>query len=552
MKPQKIKYIVGCIIMLLLAFIQCYKTVHDLHWAFEPDFDRDIGYIRTTLNGHYGIDPNYLGQYMWYNPLLYLSEAAVVKITGMPINIVVARAGMFLNLFGPIFFFIMARKLFDYKVAFAALLSFLFLANGNLPGWGGATYSPWQLADLYVQFIFYLNIFLCYKAFSTQKIRWFIILGIFIGIGFLGHAAPTIIIILILILLQGEKIIGAIKVKDFSSFKTYFLQGFMTVVPFLIFSFPFLYFVLVKYHLHFVNRIILQCAPGVFARARTIELLKLNLTFSLLIAIIGFVNFYRKYDNQLIRKIILYWLYITVFMYVYEAILPAANRMLHVALPDTIPALHYFFYLKAVQSLFFAFGFVYLIEIIIRWIEGYVHKKYSPKVAAVLSSNLFIMFVLLYAVIYYPVYINRADFIVPRQQALIKEKETDKIEVYDFIVKNIPLDKVMLCRHDESLFPVMATGIKMVSVEVYFSNPYISYEQRENDRNDMLSYLSTSAPLSAAGLFANYKVSYVLLPNNDFEKFKTPSFLSGPVIFKNNSFTIVSLTTGSGNNLQGV
>ncbi len=271
------------------------------------------------------------------------------------------------------------------------------------------------------------------------------------------------------------------------------------------------------------------------------ELLKLNLTFSLVIALIGFVNFYRRYNNVLIRKIILYWVYITVFMYVYEAILPAANRILHIALPDTIPALHYFFYLKGVQSVFFAFGFVYLIDHAIHRIQGYISKKYSSKFSETLSSNLFVMFILLYAIIYYPIYSNRADFVVPRQQALIKEKETDKIEVYDFIVKNIRLDKVMLCKHDQSLFPVMATGIKMVSVEVYFSNPYISYEKRENDRNAMLSYLTTSTPVSAEKLFAEYKVSYVLFPNIDFEQYKEPAFLSSRVMFKNKSFTIISL-----------
>jgi hypothetical protein len=535
------KYILTATIMLSLAFVQCYMTVHDLHWAFEPDFDRDIGYIRSTLDGHYGADPNYLDQYMWYNPLLYLSETFVVKMTGLPINIVVARAGAFLNLFGPIAFFLMAIKLFDYKIAIAALLSFLFLASGNLPGWGGATYSPWQLADCYGQFIFYLNIFFCYKAFSTQKMSWFIVLGVFVGISFLGHAAPTIIIILILILLQGQKILMAIKEKNLPAAKTYFLQGIFTVIPFLIFSFPFLYFVLVKYHLHFVNRTILQCAPGIFSRKNTLELLRINVTFSLLIAIVGFVWFYKKFQNHPIRKIILYWLYITVFMYLYEAVLPTANLILHIALPDTIPALHYFFYLKGVQSVFFGFGFIFLITPVIRWIQEFIQKRYTSKFSIVLSSNLLVVFILLYTLIYYPIYSKRQDFVVPRQQALAKEKEKDKIEVYYFISEKIPLDSVLLCKHDQSLFPVMATGIKMVSVEVYFSNPYISYDKRESDRNDMISYLTTGLPASAEKLFSEYKVSYVLLPNKDFEYYKAPAFLTSHVIFKNNSFTLLSV-----------
>src|ERR1700761_1136693 len=127
-KKDNTKYLVACILMVLAAFVQCYRTVHDLHWGSEPDFDRDIAYIRTTLNGHFGLDANYASQYMWYNPLLFLSETLIVKLTGLPINIVVARAGAFLNILGPVFFFLMVAKLFDYKAALAALLSFLFLA----------------------------------------------------------------------------------------------------------------------------------------------------------------------------------------------------------------------------------------------------------------------------------------------------------------------------------------------------------------------------------------------------------------------------------------
>lgn len=538
---ENVKYISAGIFLLILAFIQCYRTVHDLHWAFEPDFDRDIGYIRSTLDGHFGSDPNIAGEYMWYNPLLYMSETAIVYVTGLPVNIVVARAGAFLNLLGPVFFFFMMIRLFDYKVALAALLSFLFLATGNLPGWGGATYSPWPLADSYVQFLFYLNIFFCYKALSTQKMYWFMVLGAFLGISFLGHSAPTIIIILLLISLQGQKVIYAVSKKQFTAIGTYFLQGALTIIPFLILSFPFLYFVLIKYHLHFINRIILQCAPGIFARHNTLELLKLNITFSMVVAIIGFVWFYRKYRQPIIRSIVFNLLLITLVMYMYEAALPTANRILHIALPDTIPAFHYFFYFKALQSIFFGVGFLALFGPVIQWVSDFIARKFNVKNSLFSFNNLVVLFILVFAVGYYPIYSNRKDFIEPRQQALAKEKQTDNIEVYNYISKNIPLDKVMLCGHDQSLFPVMATGIKMVSVEIYFSNPYISYERRENDRNDMLSFLTTAKPLSAERLFTDYRVSYILLTNQSYANYKSPPFLTSNVLFTNSSFTLLGL-----------
>jgi hypothetical protein len=544
LKKENIKYTIACIIMLLLAFLQCYKAVHDLHWAYEPDFDRDIGYIRNILDGHFGQDPNIDGQYLWYNPLMYMTETGLVKLTGLPINIVVARAGMFLNLLSPIAFFIMLVKLFDYKIALAGLLSFVFLANGNLPGWGGATYSPWLLADCFVQFIFYINLYLCYKAYQKQQLIWFAVLGTGIGIGFLGHAAPTIIMILILVLLQGQKMIQAIKERDFAGLGTYFLQGVATLVPFLVFSFPFLYYIVGKYQMHFINRVILECAPGIFARKATLELIKVNLSISLIIAIVGFVWFYKNYQEKLIRKIILNWLYITLVLYAYSSVVPTADKMLHINLPDTIPAVHYFFYFKAVQSVFFGFGLIFLFK----WAVDAASKlnkakKEQPYLKH--PDNLLIAFILLCTVAYYPIYSKRQDFTEPRQQALNKEKRKDDLDIYYFISKNLPLEQVILCPYGQSLFPVMATGMKMVSIEVYFSNPYISFDEREKDRETMLAYLSDPSREPAATaekLFAQYKVSYILLTNPEYETYKNPPFASSKIVFKNNKYTLLSLS----------
>jgi len=530
------KYLAACLVMLIVAFIQCYRTVHDLHWASEPDFDRDIAYIRGMLTGHYGQDPNMAGQYMWYNPLLFVCETVIVKITGLPINIVVARAGAFLNIINPIVFFIVVVKLFDYKVALASLLCFLFLVSGNLPCWGASTYSPWLISDTFVQFIFYINIYLVYKAFSTQKMLWFMILGAGVGISFLGHSAPTLIIIFMLVLMQGQKVIIAIKEKKYAMITTYFLQGLVTVIPFVIFAFPFLYYVYGKYQLHFINRIILQCAPGVFARKETFNLLKLNVTFSMIVSIIGLVWFYRKFENPLIRKIVWCWLFITLVMYIYESAVPTADKILHINLPDTIPAFHYFFYFKALQSIFFAFGFLYLFEVLVNRIQRFTKKTFAPR----LQENLLLLSILLCMLIYFPIYSNRYDFSVLRQQSIEKGNEKDKIDVYNFITKNVPADHVLLCEHDLSLFPVMPTAIKMVSVETYFSNPYVSYDQRESDRNAMLSYLTTAQPDSAQKLFSEYKVNDVLLTNADFVKYKQPAFASSTVIFKNGGYTILS------------
>jgi len=532
------KYLLAFFLMLIAAFIQCYKTVHDLHWANEPDFDRDIAYIRATLNGHYGQDPNMTGQYMWYNPMLFLLETLVVKLTGLPVNVVVARAGVFINILSPVAFFFMVVKLFDYKVALPALLCFFFLVNGNLPCWGGATYSPWLLSDTFSQFTFYITIFFCYKAFTEQKLFWFIIFGASLGLTFLGHSAPVFIIILIMISIQGQKVIRALIAKDYASAGTCFLQGAAAVLPFIIVASPFLYYVYGKYHFHFINHEILECAPGIFARRYTLQLLKSNVTFSLLISIIGMIWFYKKFNNQLLRKIVWNWFFICLVMYVYESAVPTVDHTLHITLPDTIPAFHYFFYLKALQSIFFGFGFIFLLT----WITGRIKSLKKGNLKLNLSDNLVIICVLLYALLYSPMYVNRYDFVELRAQAIEKEKQTDKIGVYNFISKNIPLDHVLLCEHGLSLFPAMPTAIKMVSIETYFSNPYVSYDDRENDRDTMLVRLMSAKPATDPKLFTKYNVSDVLLADSDFVRYKQPAFATSKVIYKNSAYAILSFT----------
>ena len=102
---------------------------------FDVDFDRDIGLARGTMNGHYGQDPNYKGEFLWYNSMLFTVEAAISKWTSIPINMVVVRAGAYLNLLGPICFFLMAAYFFGLEIALGSLFAFLFvpaaLANGG-------------------------------------------------------------------------------------------------------------------------------------------------------------------------------------------------------------------------------------------------------------------------------------------------------------------------------------------------------------------------------------------------------------------------------------
>jgi hypothetical protein len=542
-KDKPVASICAFLLMLTLAFIQCYRTTHNLHWSNDGDFYRDMAFIQGTLEGHFGQDPNMAGAYLWYNPLVFLIEALIVRISGSPINDVVLQAGTYLNVLGPLAFFVMVSRIFNYKIALASSLSYLFLATGDIPGCAAATYSPWLYPGCFSQFLFYVNILLCYLAFSSNKYIWFIITGFAIGINFLGHSAPVVLIVLIMIWIQGTRVTRAAKTKDYSQIRIYLLQGLATFVPFVIASMPLLYYIVGKYHLHFLNRYPFELVDTIFIWHNFSEMLRENLSISFAIALIGFVWFYRNVRESLVRSIFLGWFFLSILMFIYSTVVASVDRHFDIHLPGTVPSFHYFHYLKALQSIFFGFGLVYLFQLFITWASQMLAKRTKWTLPASYSSWAFICLVLLYALIYFPKYEKRYDFGYPLEHLVVlSDINKDKIDAYHYIVQHISSDKVILCEQgDPSIFPVMPAGRKMVSVGISYSNPYHDFTSREADRNNMISFLETGQPLAARQLFNVYQVSIVVLSHDAITHYKIRPATVGQVIFSNSEFTIYSI-----------
>lgn len=537
-EKNKIGVITTLVVLLSLAFVQCYKTAHDLSWTVEEDFDRDQSFVQGTLDGNFGKDPSYRNQYLWYNPLVFLIETVAVKITGLPVNIILSRGGIYLNLFAPLAFAFMTLYFFGSKKMLAALAAFLFFTTGNLWGWSSATYSPWLYPVSFMQFIFYLNLVWCYKAFSTQKLFWFFILGVSLGISFLGHTAPTMLIILIMIFIQGERMLITYKEKKYALLKKYFLQGLLTFVLFILTSFPFLLFVIGKYKLHMVNRITFEFTNHFFNWFNFHYLFIENLSITALIALIGFITFYKNFKNVLIRKIIFGWFFISILLFFYATAVPIMRLKYDICLPGFVPSFHFFFYLKAIEAVFFAFGFVTIFEKSFDLIFKLLNKNYSAKSLENISSKSFFVFIIAIVLCYYPVYAKRLDFTTQRKIAVAKANETDKVEVYTWIVKNISPDKVILCNQNLSLFPVLATGRKMVSTNPTFSNPYIDFKERETDRMNMLSYLKSGYPDSSKFLFNKYDVTVLLINNDSIPYYNNLKNQFESIIFQNKTYSL--------------
>ena len=136
------------------------------------------------------------------------------------------------------------------------------------------------ISILFCQFVFFIDMFLCYKVFSSQKYSWFIWLGAAIGLSFLAHAAPVILIILIMASIQGRKIFASIIAKSYGLIKKYFFQATFCAIFFILAAFPLLYYIVGTYHLHTINRLPMDYTDGMFYLSHYMEMVKENLSIS--------------------------------------------------------------------------------------------------------------------------------------------------------------------------------------------------------------------------------------------------------------------------------
>jgi hypothetical protein len=193
--------------------------------------------------------------------------------------------------------------------------------------------------------------------------------------------------------------------------------------------------------------------------------------------------------------------------------------------------------LKALQSVFFGFGLFFLSDKAFKWISG-KRSQFQNRLTSKTFSYTFIVLVMICGLIYFPFYQKRYDFVHFRNLCLEKARDTGQIQVYYFIRDHIPTDKVFLSEEQTSLFPVMATARKMVSIGITFSNPYVNFETREYARNTMLAYLRDGAPAEAPGLFKKYNVNYILLTNANLINYKNLASIPTTISFRNNEYTI--------------
>jgi hypothetical protein len=236
--------------LLLLCLLRGLWLTRGLESPAIIDTFRDAGFVQGFVDGNWLGDPSIAGAWRYYPPLIHALFAAVVAITGIaPLRLLVFSAP-WVNLLVPMGFFLLSRSLLGAPAAACGMALFVLFNGLEMPPWISAAYYPWSSIPILAMAGFFLALWLIHARIRSTQPRDVVLLGSAIGLVFLAHTVPAVILAAILPA-------AAIAARGLS-FKTLgWIAGVGLVAT--LWSIPFLEPLLVSYRLHMLNLV-----PGAF------------------------------------------------------------------------------------------------------------------------------------------------------------------------------------------------------------------------------------------------------------------------------------------------
>jgi hypothetical protein len=298
----------------VVALLAATRVTDGLRWPFDPDHWRDIAQAQTIRDGHPLADPNYRGEWTWYNPLLASTLAAGSRLTRTTIAVFHVKAGPYLNLLGPVAFYVLARRLYRPPAALASLALLLFFMGNAEPFPLNAAYSPWLFTAYFGEGFFFLSTLALLWAWDRPTVGRSVLAGALSGATFLVHTAPAAIL---------AAIAGVLFVGQWRRLVLIGLTALTVASPFLI-------SIVGHYHLHLLNQ-----APILWPYSPvTLNGLSHTLRSNALLVAAALIGLVLAPNRALVA-----WLIASV-AFMIEAVLP---------LPRFMPAFHFWLYLASTQ-----------------------------------------------------------------------------------------------------------------------------------------------------------------------------------------------------------
>lgn len=484
------------------------QTTSDLNWPGDPDHLRDISHAQTIQDGNLFADPSYLGEKFWYNPLVPALLAGLSSLLDIPIHVVHARGAAYLNLAAPLTFYAMGVSLLGAPASLAALCAFLFLPRE--PSWFTATYSPWLFTANFVQSLFYVTIVACLRAYQTRERRWHVFTGVLLGLTFLGHTAPAILIGAILVLVTLYRL-----TTDPEDRSRPLIDLVLTLATAAVVATPLLISIVGHYQLRIKNPVpTTWLDPSMYIDqwrtflAATLQRPLIN-TF---IVVAALALLLRHPEQKGARLVITAWLAAALALFLTTAYGPQISDRAQIRFPQVVPAHHFLLYVRAGEGMLFGHG-LWVAATFMAGLAGRARRggqgwSDATKVRVALTLVLITVAGLVLSSLSRQK--ERMDYSALRESALRVYADSESRQVWRWMRQHTGPNAVFLTAENSGLSMVTTAGRKAIAVPTFFSNPYVSYERRNQARRQMWRSLEEGQCREFHTFAAAYRLSHVL------------------------------------------
>jgi hypothetical protein len=494
------RFIALAALLLIAALIPGVLATADLTWPYDHDHFRDIAVAQTIQEGGWRgwrDDPFYAGEAAWYNPLIPAIVAVTATIVQAPIPETFTRMGAAINLLPALMFFVCARRLIGPAAALPALTAWLFLPHSP-PAWGAAMYTPWLFPATAAHALFYGGIIAWVRALERPSLSRLSIAGAILGVTLLAHTAPALVLtgMIVATALLTPAQLSPLGAQGMAGrLKAIAVPG---AIAFIVAS-PFLLPLALRYGFHVINRM-----PGSWTDERLsftnlgLRLMKPTTWPTTLLTVIGAIEVMRR-GLALPTLIMATWGVITLALFITSTLGQSSEL-----LPVIVPAFHFYFLLRALACLAFGVGFMVMSGMLARW-----WSRQAGSAEASAAGVALVVTVLLAAALY-PDYLDREAFTLARRRAVEWQSGDDR-RALDWIRGNTGANAVFAAYDDDALRIVGAAGRKVMSMDPYFSNPYIDRSPRAAARDDLFAALAAGDRDKFLEIARSHRVTHVVI-----------------------------------------
>jgi hypothetical protein len=428
----------------------------------------------------------------------------VSQVTGLGIPAAFVQAGPFLTAAAQLAFFLTALCLAGAWPAAIALAVLLFAPPHDLGAWEAPTVTPWLFPSAFAATFLYVGLVLCWLAIRRRGLGWWLAVGVALGITFLGHTAPA----LILGLCSMASVVVAGRDGGMTRRSKLLAWGTILTAAIVV-SAPLLVSIVGHYHLDVVNRDPLEWVSDGLAISKGAPQLRTDLlSVKALVAAVGLWTLCRRVPRDAGAGMLVAWVVaaVALFSYGYAQQLVGFGR-----LPPLVPQHHFYFYVKAGMHLLTGVGVWTLVDGVAGGVLRLTGRPAWQRVRPLLAGALVLGGIGVLVATNRTAFEMKADFNEYRREALTFSEEFDRTQILQRLRAETSPDAVVLATAEDSYYRVAPAGRAVVAIPAIQSNPYRAQGGRDNDQEQMLNALMTHDRPTFEKLADAYAVTHVLL-----------------------------------------